>query len=123
MDLAQATEASLMASPQVWGAGSTSAAAGMLSSRPRFSPAIIATSGPISSPPITLTTMRLPPSIGVKTTSAIRMAGRFRVDEPWTMATVPPIPAPLPRKADVTGTMHAEQRFMTGPMPSPFNVP
>ena len=73
--------------------------------------------------PTMLRAIREPPISGAKTMAAMIIAGRFSVDDPWAMASVASIPAPLRRKADATGTMHAEHRFIAGPTRRPFNDP
>ena len=67
-------------------------------------------------------TSRLAPSTGVNTKNTIASAGMLRVADPCTMAIAPSIPPPLRLKADDTGTMQAEQRFMTGPAARPLTV-
>ena len=67
--------------------------------------------------------MRAPPISGANTMAAMIIAGRFNVEDPCVMARVVSTPEPLLRNAEATGTIHAEQRFMAGPMSSPFSDP
>ena len=62
------------------------------------------------------------PSKGVKIKNTMVSAGMFMVAAPCTIAIAPSIPPPLLRKADETGTIHAEQRFRTGPRAAPCTV-
>ena len=77
----------------------------------------------MSSTPITLMTMRLPPSIGEKTSATITSAGRLSVADPCTVANVPLTPAPRRHSDAATGAMHAEQSVITGPTARPRRVP
>ena len=86
-------------------------------------PTTHATSGPSMSAPSMLRATRLPPMIGMKTRTAMVMAGRFIVDEPCVIATVVSMPAPRRRKAVAIGTMHAEHRFTAGPIITPLSTP
>ena len=77
----------------------------------------------MSRAPTRLTTMRLPPSIGEKTSATITSAGTLRVALPWTVAMVPATPAPRRQRDAAMGAMHAEQSVITGPTASPLSVP
>ena len=84
--------------------------------------ATIATRGPTANAATMLNSRRLNPNSGVNTKATIMSAGRFRVDDPWTIEIAPSMPAPLLRNDAAMGTMHAEHRFMTGPTARPFRV-
>ena len=62
------------------------------------------------------------PSSGANTRDAINRAGTLIVEDPCTRAIVPSIPAPRSLIEVETGTMHAEQRFITGPSNAPLRV-
>ena len=123
MVLAQSLNPSDMAGPQPTGAYSStksgSAAAGSGSDRRR---SVSTTIGPSSSAPAIAMTMRLKPRRGVNTKKTIARAGMFIVAEPCTIAMAPSMPAPRRWNADETGTMHAEHRFITGPIRAPLTV-
>ena len=47
----------------------------------------------------------------------------MNVDDPCVMARVVSMPEPRRLNAEATGTMHAEHRFMAGPISSPLREP
>tara|TARA_B100001750_G_C15155473_1_gene421720 strand:+ start:145 stop:537 length:393 start_codon:yes stop_codon:yes gene_type:complete len=67
-------------------------------------------------------TSRLVPKTGLNTKNTIARAGIFIVAELWTIDIAPAIPPPLLRKAEETGTIQAEHRFITGPAAIPLTV-
>ena len=85
-------------------------------------PATRATNGPSRKAAVSPSSTRLAPSSGENTTAIISSDGTLRVAEPCTSARAPSIPSPRRRTALDTGTMHAEQRFTTGPRPSPLRM-
>ena len=88
---------------------------------PRSLRTVATTMGPMSSAPTTASSSLLIPRSGVKTKKTIARAGMFIVADPWTIAMAPARPALL-WKAEETGTIHAEQRFMIGPAAAPLRV-
>ena len=58
----------------------------------------------------------------MKITAIINSDGTLRTAEPCTSASAPSTPSPPRRTALDTGTTQAEQRFTTGPMPSPVRM-
>ena len=82
---------------------------------------LITTIGPIISAPTIAKIRRLNPRMGLNTKNTIASAGIFSVVEPWTIATAPSM---LARrwKADETGTMQAEHRFIIPPAAAPWTV-
>ena len=55
--------------------------------------------------------------------TTITRAGKFRVDEPSTIARVDSMLAPLLRKALEIGTIHAEHKVIGVPTSSPLSAP
>ena len=85
-------------------------------------PATAATSGPSRNAAAAPRSSRLAPMAGVKITAIISSDGTLRTAEPCTSASAPSTPSPPRRTALDTGTTQAEQRFTTGPMPSPARM-
>ena len=84
---------------------------------------IHATIGPSNSTPMMLKTILVAPIKGLKTSTAIIRANKFRVEELCVIATVVSRLAPRLRKPLAMGTIHAEHRLTIGPIISPLNTP